>query len=61
MTGENKIEFLEPIVDMCDKKTIENLNQYIQFDKVGEVTVRSDALPYLKDKPAQSDHAKPPF
>lgn len=52
IAGRNKIEFRDPIVDMCDSKTIENLEQYFQMDKVGEVTVDSDSLPYLKNRPA---------
>jgi hypothetical protein len=52
VAGHNKIEFHEPIVDMCDNKTIENLDQYIQLDKTGEVTVDSNSLPYLEDKSA---------
>ena len=61
VTGKNKIEFQEPIIDMCDNRTIENLDQYIQLDKVGEVTVRSDTLPYLKDKSAKVTMQNLPF
>ena len=52
VAGKNKIEFKEPIIDMCDKGTIENLDQRFQMDKVGEVTVDSNSLPYLKNKSA---------
>lgn len=52
VAGENKIVFQEPIVDMCDNDTVENLDKYIQIDKKGEVSVDSDSLPYLKNKSA---------
>lgn len=59
--GKNKIEFPEGILDMCNNTTIENLDQYIQLEKPGEVTVRSDLLPYLKDKPAEITMRNLPF
>lgn len=52
VTDKNKIEFQEPIVDMCDNEVIENLDNYVQIDKTGEVNIRSDLLPALKDKSA---------
>jgi hypothetical protein len=52
VTGKNKIVFNEPIVDMCDKNTIENLDNYIQMDKNGEISIDSESLSYLKDKSA---------
>lgn len=52
VVGKNKIEFQDSIVDMCSDETIENLDQHFQMDKVGEVVVDSDSLPYLKDKSA---------
>lgn len=61
VVGKNKIAFEGPIVDMCDNETIENLDQYIQLDKVGEVTVRSDILPYLREKPAEITMRNLPF
>lgn len=61
VTGKNKIEFKESIIDMCNNKTAENLDQYVQLEKVGEVTVRSDLLTYLKDKPAEITMRNLPF
>ena len=61
VTGKNTIEFQEPIVDMCDNDTVENLDQYFKMDTVGEVTVDSRALPYLKDKSALITMRNLPF
>lgn len=61
VTGKNKIEFKEPIIDMCKGGTRENLDKYVQLDKVGEVTVRSDLLPYLKDKSSEITMRNLPF
>jgi len=61
VTGKNKIEFEEPIVDICETSTVKNLDQYIQLDKVGEVTVRSDALSYLQNKSAKITMRNLPF
>lgn len=61
VAGKNKIEFQDPIVDMCDNETIENLDRYFQMDKTGEVTVDSDSLPYLKDKSALITMQNLPF
>lgn len=61
VSGKNKIEFQDPIVDMCDNETIENLDQHFQMDKVGKVTVDSDSLPYLEDKSALITMRNLPF
>ncbi len=61
VTGKNKIEFKESVIDMCDNETIQNINQYIQLENTGEVTVRSDKLPYLKDKSAEITMRNLPF
>jgi len=61
VTGKNKIEFEGPIVDMCDNNTVKNLDQYIQLDKAGEITVRSDILSYLQNKSAKITMRNLPF
>lgn len=61
VSGKNKIRFEDPIIDMCDNETIENLDDYIQLDKVGEVTIDSDSLPYLKNKSAVITMRNLPF
>jgi len=53
VAGKNMVRFDDPIVDMCDNETIQNLDNYIQMDKVGEVSIDSEALPYLKDVSAE--------
>jgi len=58
--GENKIEFKEPIVNMCDNNKIENLDQYVQLDKPAEVTVNSNLAPQL-NKPAEITMRNLPF
>jgi len=61
VAGHNKIEFDEPIVDMCDDETIKNLDQYFQMDKTGEVSVDSNEFPYLKNKSALITMRNLPF
>lgn len=46
---KNKVEFDGPTIDMCDNGVAENLDQYINLDTTGEVTVRSDLLPSLQN------------
>jgi hypothetical protein len=61
VTDKNKIEFQEPIADMCDNDVIKNLDDYVQIDKTGEVSVRSDLLPALKNKSANITMRNIPF
>lgn len=61
VAGKNTIEFQEPIVDMCDNEIIKNLDKYIQINKTGEVNVRSDLLPALKNKTANITMRNLPF
>lgn len=61
VTGKNKIEFQDPLVDMCDNDVIQNLDDYVQIDKAGEVSVRSDLLPALKNRSANITMRNLPF
>ena len=56
----NSITFPEEMVDLCSSNVVSNLNQYVQLDKLGEVTVRSDLLPTL-NKPADVTMRNLPF
>src|SRR4030042_309791 len=61
VAGKNMVRFDDSILDMCDNETIQNLDNYIQMDKVGEVSIDSEALPYLKDASAQVTMRNLPF
>jgi len=61
VAGKNMVRFDDPIVDMCDNETIQNLDNYIQMDKIGEVSIDSEALPYLKDASAEVTMRNLPF
>jgi hypothetical protein len=61
VAGKNMVRFEDPIVDMCDNETIENLDNYIQLEKAGEVSIDSESLPYLKDTSAVVTMRNLPF
>ena len=61
VSGKNKVEFHDSIIDMCDTNTINNLDTYIQLDKTGEVTVDSESLTYLRNKRANITMRNLPF
>lgn len=61
VTGKNKIEFQDSLVDMCDNNVIQNLDDYVQIDNVGEVSVRSDLLPAFKNRSANITMRNLPF